>query len=204
MGNYTNNQSSGGWKDKRGGDRGGRGGRDFGSINTWKRDGDRGGDRDDRPQMHSATCAECGERCEVPFKPTGSKPVYCSNCFRKDDSRSLDRPRSFDRPRSDKPAYQSTPRDNNDEVVKQLKTIGIKMDKMISLLMELSGAVDGEVYEEIDGLDLIEDVEGIEGIEEVKEKKDKKAKKTKIEKEEVKAKKEKKAKKTKAKAKAKK
>lgn len=197
MGNYTNNQSSGGWRDKRDGGRGGSRGRDFGEINTWKR----GGDRDDRPQMHSATCAECNERCEVPFKPTGSKPVYCSNCFRKDDDRSFDRPRSFDRrsdSRSEKPAYQSTPRDNNAEVVKQLKTIGIKMDKMISLLMELSGAVDGEVYEEIDGLDFVEEVGEVE---EVKEKKDKKEKKTKTEKKEVKAKKEKKEKKTKAKAK---
>lgn len=40
------------------------------------------GDRDfNRPQMHQATCAECGKRCEVPFKPTGDKPVYCSDCF---------------------------------------------------------------------------------------------------------------------------
>jgi len=36
-----------------------------------------GGDR----QMHEATCAECGKRCEVPFKPTGDKPVYCNDCF---------------------------------------------------------------------------------------------------------------------------
>ena len=39
--------------------------------------------RDDgRPQMHSVVCDKCGERCEVPFKPTGDKPVYCSDCFR--------------------------------------------------------------------------------------------------------------------------
>ena len=29
------------------------------------------------------TCEKCGERCQVPFKPTGDKPVYCSICFRK-------------------------------------------------------------------------------------------------------------------------
>lgn len=44
--------------------------------------GDRG-DRAERPTMHQATCAECGEKCSVPFKPTGSKPVFCSNCFGK-------------------------------------------------------------------------------------------------------------------------
>ncbi|MBU0531033.1 MAG: CxxC-x17-CxxC domain-containing protein [Candidatus Uhrbacteria bacterium] len=37
-------------------------------------------DRGDK-QMHQATCSECGNKCEVPFKPTGSKPIYCSDCF---------------------------------------------------------------------------------------------------------------------------
>ena len=45
----------------------------------------RGGGRfgRDRPprEMHKATCAECGKECEVPFKPTGEKPVYCDECF---------------------------------------------------------------------------------------------------------------------------
>jgi CxxC-x17-CxxC domain-containing protein len=50
-----------------------RGGRDF------KR-------RDfDRPQvaqaMHQAICSNCGKTCEVPFKPNGSKPVFCRECF---------------------------------------------------------------------------------------------------------------------------
>jgi len=31
--------------------------------------------------MHKAICSECGKKCEVPFKPTGDKPVLCSNCF---------------------------------------------------------------------------------------------------------------------------
>ena len=28
-------------------------------------------------------CSECGKECEVPFKPTQGKPVYCNECFRK-------------------------------------------------------------------------------------------------------------------------
>ena len=32
-------------------------------------------------EMFSATCASCGREASVPFKPTGSKPVYCSDCF---------------------------------------------------------------------------------------------------------------------------
>ena len=34
-------------------------------------------------EMHDATCAECGKRCKVPFKPTDGRPVYCSECFAK-------------------------------------------------------------------------------------------------------------------------
>ena len=32
-------------------------------------------------EMFSATCASCGREAQVPFRPTGSKPVYCSDCF---------------------------------------------------------------------------------------------------------------------------
>ncbi len=32
-------------------------------------------------EMHSATCATCGKSCQVPFRPNGAKPVYCSDCF---------------------------------------------------------------------------------------------------------------------------
>ena len=33
-------------------------------------------------EMHPAKCSECGKACEVPFKPTEGKPVYCRDCFR--------------------------------------------------------------------------------------------------------------------------
>ena len=35
-----------------------------------------------RPSMHKAVCDECGKDCEVPFKPTGEKPIFCNDCFR--------------------------------------------------------------------------------------------------------------------------
>jgi CxxC-x17-CxxC domain-containing protein len=31
--------------------------------------------------MFDAVCVECGSDCQVPFKPTEGKPVYCSACF---------------------------------------------------------------------------------------------------------------------------
>ncbi|MCK9604514.1 MAG: hypothetical protein M0R66_09170 [Candidatus Omnitrophica bacterium] len=30
-----------------------------------------------------AICAGCNTECEVPFKPTGDRPVYCKECFAK-------------------------------------------------------------------------------------------------------------------------
>ena len=40
-------------------------------------------------EMHKAICSECGKECEVPFKPTEGKPVFCRECFAKK------RPRRF-------------------------------------------------------------------------------------------------------------
>jgi CxxC-x17-CxxC domain-containing protein len=78
---------------------GGRGrdsGRSFGRNNSG---GSRGGNSggfggggnfgggrrfNDAPrEMHKVTCSECSVECEVPFKPTEGKPVYCRNCYAK-------------------------------------------------------------------------------------------------------------------------
>jgi len=34
-------------------------------------------------EMYSAVCGDCGKETEVPFKPSGARPVYCLECFRK-------------------------------------------------------------------------------------------------------------------------
>jgi len=39
----------------------------------------------DNKIMHKAICDACGKECEVPFRPTGSKPIYCNQCFGKED-----------------------------------------------------------------------------------------------------------------------
>ncbi len=35
----------------------------------------------ERSQMYPAVCGKCNKACEVPFKPNGQRPVYCSDCF---------------------------------------------------------------------------------------------------------------------------
>ena len=34
-------------------------------------------------EMHQVVCAECGRDATVPFRPRGDRPVYCSDCFRR-------------------------------------------------------------------------------------------------------------------------
>ena len=36
-----------------------------------------------RREMFPAVCGECGKATQVPFKPRGDRPVYCSDCFAK-------------------------------------------------------------------------------------------------------------------------
>jgi CxxC-x17-CxxC domain-containing protein len=47
----------------------------------YNRSGGGGGYQQQRREMHPATCAECGKETQVPFRPSGDRPVYCSDCF---------------------------------------------------------------------------------------------------------------------------
>lgn len=33
-------------------------------------------------ELYSVTCSACGNEAQVPFRPRGDRPVYCSECFR--------------------------------------------------------------------------------------------------------------------------
>jgi len=33
-------------------------------------------------ELHKAKCSDCGKETDVPFKPDGSRPVYCRDCYR--------------------------------------------------------------------------------------------------------------------------
>lgn len=75
--------------------------------------GNSGGQRFDRRdngprQMHQAVCSECGASCEVPFRPTGVRPVFCSNCFGKQqDNAGAGRSNRFEGNSEDKPYFDS-------------------------------------------------------------------------------------------------
>src|SRR3989339_221807 len=47
-----------------------------------------GGGRDNfrsNREMYDATCAKCNKKCQVPFKPSGNKPVLCKDCYVRKD-----------------------------------------------------------------------------------------------------------------------
>jgi len=121
-----------------GGNRGGgsrfNGGRD-------SHGGGRGGDREIK--MHEAVCAECKKTCEVPFRPTNDRPVYCRDCFSNKGGSSGDNRapradfgnRSFSKPRFE--GNRNDDRGNSrggDDVKRQLEMINIKLDKLISVI----------------------------------------------------------------------
>jgi CxxC-x17-CxxC domain-containing protein len=61
---------------------GGFGGRDGGRPSFGGKPRFGGGDRGP-VVMNDATCDECKRPCQVPFRPTGDRPIYCKNCFDK-------------------------------------------------------------------------------------------------------------------------
>ena len=36
-----------------------------------------------KPEMHIVTCDDCGDECKIPFEPKFNRPIYCSECFKK-------------------------------------------------------------------------------------------------------------------------
>lgn len=121
MGNFgRDNRGGRDFGRNRGGFGGGRG-RDFGGSRGGF-GGNRGGDR----EMFSAVCSNCGKECQIPFKPTSGKPVYCSECFEKmGGGRDSRRPgRSDFRPQSS----------GSDQNKVQFDAINAKLDKILSIL----------------------------------------------------------------------
>lgn len=60
--------------------------------------------------LYKAICADCRHECEVPFKPSGERPVYCKECFSKRKGGGSFRERS-DRERPDRERPDNRPRE---------------------------------------------------------------------------------------------
>ena len=61
-------------------------------------------------EMHKAVCADCGQECEVPFKPAEGRPVYCRDCYAKKKG-----PDRFERgPRQEQQPQKEAPAESED------------------------------------------------------------------------------------------
>lgn len=135
MGNFQGGGNRGGGGGYRGGNGGGR--PSYG--------GNRGGGDRGPVTMHKAVCDECHKSCEVPFRPSGDKPIYCNDCFasKREDSPRPPRKDFGDRgPKRDfggKPNFQkSNNGERNDELKKQLVEMNMKLDRLIVAIEALT------------------------------------------------------------------
>ena len=79
----SRDRSSGGRRSFSGGQGNNRSGGFGGRGRSGGYGGQRGGFSSRPREMHKTKCADCGKECEVPFKPTEGRPVYCRECFQK-------------------------------------------------------------------------------------------------------------------------
>lgn len=100
------------------------------------------GARDRGSEKFSATCNECQKACELPFRPTGDRPVYCSDCFRNKGEGRDNNSRQFDR-RNDfrKPSFGGGNSQQNsyiekkvDDLKRQVESISSKLDQVLSIV----------------------------------------------------------------------
>jgi CxxC-x17-CxxC domain-containing protein len=65
------------------------------SSNEPRRERERG-----HGNNYTAICAQCGQDCEVPFRPSGNRPVYCRGCFAQRKYKENYKPREERRPQA--------------------------------------------------------------------------------------------------------
>ena len=138
----SGNDKRGGFGGSRGGreDRGGRG-EDKPVFYGKSRGGDRSTDREQR--MFKAICSDCKKSCDVPFKPSSDKPVFCRDCFSaKRDRETKEYKAGLAGGESkkfgqDKPLSHVAPMSLpkvDESMKKQLAEMGARLDKLTSLV----------------------------------------------------------------------
>ena len=91
--------------------------------------GRQGFDRGSR-EMHKSVCAGCGKECEVPFRPTGDRPVYCQECWVKRRPPITEDGRRREYPREDRQRRPSAAPENvNLQILGELKRIREALEK---------------------------------------------------------------------------
>lgn len=112
------------------------------------RNNDKGGRPNTNKEMFSATCSTCHKSCDVPFRPSSDKPVYCSACFGQRTSENSrdgrDRGDSFDKgrheSRSERADFTKPTLDKSlssrefGELKRQLITIEARLNRILDII----------------------------------------------------------------------
>ncbi|MBP9760608.1 MAG: hypothetical protein KBD24_04600, partial [Candidatus Pacebacteria bacterium] len=151
MGNFKGGNKFGGDRGERRFEGGNGGGRKFGGDRGSGNGRSFGGARheSDRAPMHHAICSECRKECEVPFRPTADRPVFCPDCFRgrrddaprptRDGGDTRDRGGRDVRPHvhEHRPYQQSVPvhpGNTNEQYKVQFELLHAKLDRVLGML----------------------------------------------------------------------
>jgi CxxC-x17-CxxC domain-containing protein len=114
--------------------------------------GDRGDRGRERPEMFAATCSSCNKGCEVPFRPTGERPVFCRDCFGKKENTPAPRFERNDRPQREFRSEPQHAEKKNDSGIDDVKKQLANLERKINLVLELL------TFEEEDEEDFEEEV----------------------------------------------
>jgi CxxC-x17-CxxC domain-containing protein len=154
-----------GFDKDRGGDRGGRGdGSDRGKRGgVGGGRGDRGGFGGQRGglrrevELFKTTCSACGKTAEVPFRPDGSKPVLCRECFggKSDDRGAAGKRDRFASDRGDRKPERSFDGQRKDRepsgdyhaLLQQVQTLEGKVNEILTILKGASVPAEAPVSE---------------------------------------------------------
>ncbi len=94
----------------------------------------KGGSNERSNEKYEAVCNECHKTCEVPFRPNGKKPVYCSNCFKGKEDVSRTYSSSRESGNKSRPSFRSEESGDNDNLKRQFTILNTKLDKLINVI----------------------------------------------------------------------
>lgn len=96
-------------------------------------------------QLFSAICADCRKPCQVPFRPSGDKPIYCKDCFMKRKEKTAGDTWRAEAPQGGSPKQSSAPvkpQQSTDgvQLIDLKRQMDVMSEKLDMLLQKLEGA----------------------------------------------------------------
>ena len=98
-------------------------------------------------KLFNATCTTCGKSCEVPFRPDGTKPVLCRDCFAAKNASPFGNDTREERPRFDRnasfehkhdrnpaPARPAAPTVDISGLTRQVAALEVKLNQVLEIL----------------------------------------------------------------------